>query len=233
MIKRFLSRLLFFRQHPDTALRYLPIIALLKNKQLISSSILEIGSGSYGITPYLKRRVTGVDMSFSEPDYPLLHQVHGSALKLPFSNNTFDICIFSDVLEHLDPSDRHRAIAEAVRVAKKYVIISGPFGKSAFAQDKQLAQYSDHPFFTEHLKYGLPEVTETINLTRRIHGVKTVVKVGDCLNLTVRGFIMRIYLSGKLGYYIYLKGLMLFVPLLKHLNSPPCYRTIILVTKIP
>lgn len=230
MIRDFVSRHFFYRQHPDTALRYCPVIDLLKKLNQENSRILEIGSGSYGITPYLKRHMTGVDTDFSEPEHPLLHQVTGSALKLPFPDNSYDICLFSDVLEHLPPRDRQKAIGESIRVAKKYVIISGPFGESAFAQDKHLSRHSNHPFFAEHLQYGLPEVSEIINITQKNPQVKSITKVGDYLNLTVREFIMRIYLSGKLGYYFYLKGLMFLVPLLKHLNSPPCYRSIILIT---
>lgn len=57
--------------HPEAALRYLPIVDLLKKERLENSKILEIGSGSYGITPYLKKEVVGIDMSFDEPMCPL------------------------------------------------------------------------------------------------------------------------------------------------------------------
>lgn len=230
-IKEFISRHLFFRQHPDTTLRYLPIVALLKKMGWEKSSLLEIGSGSYGIAPYLKRPIVGVDTSFSEPEYPLLRQITGSALALPFPKNYFDVCVFSDVLEHLPVPARIKAISESLRVAKKAVIISGPFGKAAFQQDRRLAQYSSHPFFKEHLANGLPETQDLINQISAIAGVQSVSVVAHTLNLAVRELIMRLYLSGKVGYYIYLKGLMFLVPILKHFNFPPCYRAIILITK--
>src|SRR5258708_1426676 len=105
-----LKKLFFYRQHPEAALRYIPIVKLLKKEKLDQARILEVGSGSYGITPYLKRKITGVDTSFDEPQYHLLRQVHGSAEKLPFKAKKFEVVILSDVLEHLPAKIRPAAI---------------------------------------------------------------------------------------------------------------------------
>lgn len=226
----------FFRQHPETALRYLPIVELLKKLNSVNSNILEVGSGSYGITPYLKRGVTGVDTDFSEPEYPLLKQVESSGEKLPFKDNQFEVVILSDVLEHIPKTRRKNVLNESIRVASKYVIVSGPFGKDSFAQDKKLASYSrnktgkTHPFFEEHLKNGLPEIKDIQNLLEKNKKVTSIDVVGQYLNLSIREKIMKIFISNnRLQYYFYLKGLMPLVPLLRRLNTPPCYRTIILV----
>lgn len=231
-----LKKLFFYRQHPEAALRYGPIMALLNQKHLSKSKILEVGSGSYGITPYLKRRVVGVDMNFSEPEFTLLKQVKGSALDLPFPKKHFEVVILSDVLEHLSKKDRPRAVEEAVRVAKEAVVISGPFGEEAAKQDKELAELSlkrtgrMHPFFEDHLKYGLPEVSGIKNSLKSMKRVKEVKIVGEYLNLGVRKKLMNFFLTeNKLVYYFYLKGLMPIVPFLRYLNKPPCYRTVIFV----
>jgi len=201
---------------------------------LENSKILEIGSGSYGITPYLKKPITGVDFDFSEPETPLLRQVKGTGDKLPFKNNEFEICILSDVLEHIPENKREKTLEEAVRVASKMVIISGPFGKEAAQQDKYLAHYSFkklgsmHYFFIEHLKYGLPETKEVERILKKNKKVKDTKIVGRYFNLRVRKWLMKRFISRtKLGYYFYLKGLMLIVPMLRGMNSDPCYRRLI------
>lgn len=226
----------YFRQHPETALRYLPIVDLLKREKLLNSKILEVGSGSYGITPYLKREVTGVDTDFPEPEYPLLKQVKSSGEKLPFKDNQFEVLILSDVLEHIPANKRKSVLEEAVRVASKFIIISGPFGKDSFSQDKKLADYSKkkigqmHPFFKEHLENGLPEVEDIKKLLDKNKKVIYTKVVGQYLSFSVREKLMKIFITNrKLQYYFYLKGLMPLVPLLRRMNALPCYRTIILI----
>jgi len=228
------KQLVYFKQHPEAALRYYPIVKLIHKKRLANSKILEIGSGSIGIAPYLKKKVTGVDLDFSEGNHSLLKQVKGSALKLPFPKKHFDLAILSDVLEHISPKDRAKAIDEAIRVSKKGVIISGPFGEEAFKQDQKLANYSKqklgdtHHFFEEHLKYGLPDIdqiTKLANQNKRVHSVE---RIGNFLNLKTREWLMKRFLAkSKIGYYFYLKGLMPTVSLLKHFNKAPTYRKVI------
>lgn len=45
---------------------------------------------------------------------------------LPFSDNSFDVVLLLDVLEHLSLEDAEDLIAEAERIAKKYVIVITP-----------------------------------------------------------------------------------------------------------
>lgn len=235
-VKFFLTRLFFYRQHPDAALRYLPIVDLLKNEKLDDSKILEVGSGSYGIAPYLKRKIVGVDLNFEEPEFPLLEQVRASATKLPFPDKNFDTVILSDVLEHLPKNKRKLALKEAVRVAKKTLIISGPFGKQSLLQDQKLAKYSKktiskiHPYFKDHLENGLPEVADIRNYLRDQDQVKVITVIGRYLNLRVREWLMKFFITNnKFIFYFYLKGLMFLVPLLQLFNNKPCYRTLIYV----
>src|SRR5688572_24837144 len=118
-----IKKSIFYRQHPETALRYLPIVRFLKKRKLTNLKILEVGSGSYGITPYLKKEVVGVDTNFDEPEYPLLKQVKSSGKRLPFNQSEFDVVIVSDVFEHIPRNKRKEVFNECVRVAKKVLII--------------------------------------------------------------------------------------------------------------
>jgi 2-polyprenyl-3-methyl-5-hydroxy-6-metoxy-1,4-benzoquinol methylase len=43
---------------------------------------------------------------------------HGSALALPFADNTFDLQISQDVMEHIHPDDLNQALREQIRVSK-------------------------------------------------------------------------------------------------------------------
>ncbi len=229
-----IKKLFFYRQHPETALRYGPIVGFLKKERLNSSNILEVGSGSYGIAPYLKKEITGIDTNFDEPEYPLLKQVKSSGEKIPFQDNSFDVVILSDVLEHVPKKSRSSILDEAIRVSKKLVIVSGPFGKQAARQDKKLADYSlkklgkMHSFFEDHLKFGLPEIKDIEAVGLRNKKVKQVELIGNYLNLKVREWLMKFFITkNKLVFYFYLKGLMLIVPVLRILNGPPCYRALI------
>lgn len=229
-LDEFFAKIFFYRQHPDAALRYLPIVDFLKQKGWDRLKILEVGSGSYGITPYLKQEVIGVDISFDEPNFPLLKQVKGEATKLPFKEDSLEIVILSDVLEHLPFSERAKALDEAIRAAKTAVVVSGPFGKEAYSQDVKLANYSKkigrvHNFFEDHLKFGLPEKEDVLG--HKNNKIKNIKTIGEYTNLNVRELIMKIYIS---YYYLYLKGLMPFVPILRELNMKPCYRTCFLIT---
>ena len=116
--------MLFDRWHPQLALRYLPIVSWVKKQGLINSKIIEVGSGSLGIGPYLNQTFTGVDIDFSGPRWPKMKQVKGKAEKLPFPDKAFDVAISVDVLEHLPPQNRAPAVSELFRVATKAVIIA-------------------------------------------------------------------------------------------------------------
>lgn len=235
-ISDWLIKRIYFRKHPEAALRYLPLVDYLKKNNLENTRILEVGSGSYGIAPYLHKKVVGVDMDFSEPEYELLKQVKGSGDELPFSDGEFDVVILSDVLEHIPPPSRKKSVDEAIRVASRVILISGPFGRLAAAQDKRLSEYSIrkigsmHHFFADHLEYGLPEVSDIEKYSFNNKKVKYFKIVGQYLNLNAREWLMKFFITkSKLGYYFYLKGLMPLVPILAKMNTKPCYRTLVAI----
>src|SRR3989338_3540877 len=106
-----------YRWHPKIALRYLPVVDEIEKKKMSNPTILEIGSGSLGIAPYIKQEVTGLDLDFTGPSIRYLKKKKGSALVVPFVDMSFDFVIMMDVLEHIAPKDRQRAVVEGFRVA--------------------------------------------------------------------------------------------------------------------
>lgn len=98
-------------------------------------SVLDAGCGEGFVLDYLAKRhpdvrLTGVDLSdeavaFARERFGDVAQFRtGSVYKLPFSDNSFDTVLCSEVLEHLD--EPGRAIQELKRVARNYVLITVP-----------------------------------------------------------------------------------------------------------
>jgi len=238
-IKRFFNKY-YWRQHPDAALRYLPVVSVIKNLKLEESRILEIGSGSLGIIPYLKRPVDGLDIDFSGPKTKLLNKIKGSAWELPFKKNSYDTVLSVDVIEHLPKEKRDQSLRESLRVAKKLVVIVVPIGKESEAQDLNLYEYwekifknKDNLFLREHTENKLPtgdEILVYIDRNLRKLNKKAKITSRPLLNLFIRNILMRTWITrSKLLYYIYLKGYLLILPILKNLNFGPCYRKMFVI----
>ena len=148
--------------------RYAKIIA--KNRELLdpSISVLEVGSGAYGIATFLDRPVLGVEPSPVEPMVQGLTIQQASINDLPFSDCEFDVVVCVDVLEHLAADARIPAIMEMLRVAKRKLIFSCPVRYYGELGEYELASWFDRRYgaapdwLQEHLKHGLPDVAELI-----------------------------------------------------------------------
>lgn len=242
ILKKFFERF-FWRQHPEAALRYLPVVAAIRRAGLTDAKILEIGSGSLGIIPYLKRPIDGIDIDFSGPATPLLTKIKGSAENLQFRANSYDVAICVDVLEHLPPQNRQKAIYEMLRVAKKLAIIVVPVSDLSQAQDRELDLLwrqifgRENQFLAEHVKNGLPtqdQILVYLDKCRRLLKKNVKVSSAPLLNLQVRQLLMRTWISkNKFLYYLYLKGYLLLLPLLALANFGNCYRRIFVIEFTP
>lgn len=198
--------------------------------------ILEVGSGSLGIAPYLGRTITGLDTDFSGPDHPLIKHLTGSITNIPIADQSFDAVIAVDVLEHIPVTSRKKAILEIARVAKKYIIIAVPTGGQSQTQDDwlkkrfSLVKNASFKFLEEHQEYGLPKsedmaetIRECVNILRRKG--KLVIQGNE--NLSLRKFLMWGWATNNMFVDIFFrKVLLLFLPLLNILTKPPFYRTI-------
>ncbi len=229
----------FWRQHPEAALRYAPVVEEIKRLKLADSKILEVGSGSLGITPYLKRQVDGVDVDFTGPQSEFINKIKGSATQLPQRKNSYDVVISVDTLEHIEKKDREKAIFEMLRVAKKLAIIVVPTGKLSENQDKAFNDHwknifkDENQFLKEHVQNGLPtteEILMTLDKSKRTLVKNAKIKSYPNLNLKVRSILMRTWITkNHLMYYLYLKGYLLLLPLLKLANFGNCYRRIFVI----
>lgn len=242
IVRKFFDKY-YKNQHPESALRYLPIVQILKKLKLQNSTILEVGSGSLGITPYLKRQVDGVDSDFSGTKTPLLNKIKGSAIDLPFRKNSYDVVISTDTLEHIPANLREKAIDEILRVGRRLVIIVVPTGNMSQKQDSQLHDRfqkvfkQKDKFLSEHVENGLPkndEILVTIDRSLRNLGKNATVSSKPLLNLAVRKLIMYTWISqNKYVYYTYMKGYLLLLPLLRLANFGNCYRRMFVIELAP
>lgn len=235
----------WYRWHPQIALRYLPVVEWIRRKFKIQNSklkisVLEVGSGGLGIVPYLNRPVTGVDVQFDKPIHPMLKPETGDATKLEFANDSFDIVLSVDMLEHLPKEKRKKAIDEMVRVAKKAVVVGVPCGTLSLVHDKQIQESykkrfgKEFPFAEEHIKFGLPEeedIFDAIRFSGKRHDKHLSIDMKGNLNLKLRGFLMWGWINDNIIVNILFRKLfLLFIPLFRIIDRPPYYRKIFFVT---
>jgi SAM-dependent methyltransferase len=86
--------------------------------------------------------------------------VPADALDLPFQDASFDLVLSLDVLEHVQPEQRHRFLAELARIAARALVIGCPEGTPAVcAAEARLSEglMQGHTFLEEHAALGLPE----------------------------------------------------------------------------
>lgn len=229
---------IFYRWHPAIALRYLPFVESIQRMKNVKN-ILEVGSDGLGVVPYLKRQVTGVDVSFRPPFHPLLKRVKASVAHLPFPNSSYDVVISVDMLEHLKKHDRKRAIMEILRVAKKRVFIGVPCGREAYASDVILhGDYKnkygrEFHFITEHIKTGLPEKTEIYNMimqtSNQLHK-NLQIKIYGNENLILHKILMEGWMTKNLLVDIFFRKILLFaIPILRIIDRSPYYRQLFFI----
>lgn len=229
-----------YRWHPTIALRYLPFVTEIQKAGIKENDILEVGSSGLGIVPYIKRPVVGVDVDFSFPIHPQLIAVKASATTIPFVNNSFPVIVSTDMIEHLSEPDRIKAISEMLRVGKDLVLIGVPSGSAAQKQDADLSQKytqahkKEFAFFAEHATHGLPEKDWLfVTIEREAKKLNKPIKIKNfaTLNLGVRKLLMYGWISDNLLINIlFRKVLLIFIPLLRRCNQPPCYREHFVVT---
>jgi len=168
----------FYRKIPDnfdiTAyLRYLPVVNFI-NKIKGKSKIGEVGSGDYGIGPFLKKRFYGFDLSFSSQQSNYLIPIKTLATKIPNKwKDNFDLVLSVDMLEHLSPTEREKAVEQMIKISKEYLFIAFPSGKNASRVDCFLSHYYQRThgrslgFLEEHRRYPLPQEKEVKDAIKR------------------------------------------------------------------
>ena len=101
-----------------------------ETRKLSPTSVLEIGIGSDVTSSYLKSldiKVTTCDF-----DANVGADVVADVRQIPLPDESFDLVMAYQILEHIPFEDFDKALAELCRISKKNVIISLPFRSSYF-----------------------------------------------------------------------------------------------------
>ncbi len=218
-------------------MRYLPVAAITRRYGLVDQ-ITEIGSGSIGITPYVRRRITGVDVGFPDGADTLVDPIVGSSLDIPFADRSRPCVLSVDMLEHIPPEDRAKAVEELVRVSGKLTVLAFPYGTAAELQDEELARYyltthgEPYHFLGEHVELGLPtqdEAREWVAAALTAQGRTAAVTFTPNSNLRVRRWLMRLWIRDSTINKVLWLLLNYAHPLFTRLNHGACYRLIVTI----
>jgi SAM-dependent methyltransferase len=230
----------------DTALRYFAVVRLMGERWSPNPRVLEVGSGSGGVTEFLSHPVTGVDPAFERTaarSTGWLTPITGSAEALPFDDSTFDLVLSVEVLEHLPPEVRQRALREMVRVLRPdgRLIVTFPSGATAARLDKALNDAHrkrfgvDHPWAIEHLQHGVPDAPRVVGELRDSLGREATVSLLPHGWAPAWWFQAMALAVGRFRPFTYplrsnFAARLLFL-VLRRLNFSPAYRAILVVDK--
>jgi len=113
-------------------------------------------------------------------------QLRGSAIHLPIRDQSFDMSVSLDVLEHIAPDDRANVLQEMIRVSRTGLILTFPFKDPLVeAAEKQVCDaythlhHKDHPWLAEHALYPLPDTEEITQQLQSFGGHVAVFDLGD------------------------------------------------------
>lgn len=223
----------------EGALKYSPIVSVLKYNKLKTPKMLEINPGDFGINPYLKIEIDSFNVSTNALKDKSKKRIKNTMGILPFKTNAYDITINVDTLASLDKSEREKFIFEILRITKKLSIITVPCGINSQNQDKEFStiwknifKRSNQPL-EEHVKKGLPSVDEVlvyIDKSKRALGKNAQINSYPSMNLFIRKIIVRTGITkNKYLYFIYKRGYLLLVPILKYCNFGSTYRRVFVI----
>lgn len=139
---------------------YKSLVATIKNLDI--ESVLDVGCGEGFTLNRLKeegigKKLEGVDfldiaVNIGKKMHPGLALKQGDIYKLEYKNNSFDLVMATEVLEHLD--DPKKGLKELIRVSKKYILLSVPnepfFMGANFLRGKNLSRFGND---IEHIQH--------------------------------------------------------------------------------
>lgn len=97
------------------------------------NSILDVGCGDGVIVNVIAgkyEKIVGLDLSTEALKYVKTEHVHGSSDNIPFPDDSFDLVITCDTLEHLPLNSYKPTLEELFRVSKKYVLVNTPYNEN-------------------------------------------------------------------------------------------------------
>lgn len=133
-------------------------------------SILDVGCGEGFTLSRFKnngigKKLEGIEylqdaIDLGKKTYPDIKITKGSIYELPYKDNSFDLVLCTEVLEHLE--DPARGLRELARVSKKYLVISVPnepfFMFAQFVRGKNWSRFGNDIEHINHwTMFGFPK----------------------------------------------------------------------------
>ena len=139
---------------------YKNVIKILRPLKI--GKVLDVGCGEgFTLDKFEKEKIGkslfGIDYSndalrLGAKIYPHLNLKKGDIYKIDSPDNTYDLVLATEVLEHLEHPEK--GLDELIRVSRKYVLISVPnepfFILANFVRGKYLKSFGNHP---EHINH--------------------------------------------------------------------------------
>ena len=227
----------------DVALRYRSVIELMRWRP--GMDVLEVGSGSGGVTEFLHAPVTGVDTAFERTAgraTPYLTPVEARAEALPFADASFDAVLCVEMLEHVPAAAREAVLSELLRVLRPggRLVLTFPADAAAARLDRELNERHrerhgrDHPWVIEHIREGVPATADVVALLERLGGSVSVRKHDPARSWLLH---QSLYGAGRwyrpaalLGLHTRVGATLLF-RLLRRMRGGEHYRSIVVVDR--
>jgi len=133
---------------------------------------LEVGSGTRGLSDYVQFEFVACDVKFEGKINSNLLPVIGSSECLPFKDNSFNVVLSSDMLEHIEKRKRETVVNEILRVAKEKAVVACPCDKKSEECERKTARFFKllclgYPdWLVDHLRNGLPSEEEILRMLR-------------------------------------------------------------------
>lgn len=150
------------RFDPSYVTRYAILASIVRQAVGKGAKVLDAG----GYNGALRELLPEYDITILDviDDDELENYVKADGAHMPFHDDTFDLVVSSDTLEHIVEKDRTNFINELVRVSKNFVVIGAPF-KGQNIQAAELIADSVYQGMTgqsyiwlkEHAEYVLPD----------------------------------------------------------------------------
>ncbi len=125
-----------------------------------SWTVLDVGGRTALLRAFLPSdQVHLVDLEPSKEQGLVL----GDGSRLPYQDKSVDVIAAFDTLEHVPPQLREAFYSECARVARRYVILAGPYQSAEVEEAEKLLQQFlkdkmgvEHRYLEEHRHLGLP-----------------------------------------------------------------------------
>jgi len=158
-----------------------------------TEKILDVGCGTGTLAceiakKYKDTSISGIDISenlinlakrkASKNGYNIDFRV-GSALKLPYEDNTFDVVLTTIVFHQMDINEKRKAVQEIYRVLKTNgIYVSAEFGPKAETKFQRMLAKGEWSLYPSHLKEAGFEITYE-ELAKAMWGKKVFYRMAE------------------------------------------------------